>query len=52
MASQPPPDEYDHREEGLFPRFGDVVVDRGRRQVSARCMWKIKPDYQRKGTKK
>lgn len=93
MASQPPPDECDHREEGcslfewplsdearhmgagelldslidairqlnadpqwdrtlIFPRFGDVVVDRGRRQVSARCMWKIKPDYQRKGTKK
>lgn len=93
MASQPPPDEYDHREEGcslfewplsdearhmgagelldsliaairqlnadpqwdrtlIFPRFGDVVVDCGRRQITARCMWKIKPDYQRKGTKK
>ena len=70
MASQPPPDEYDHREEGcslfewplsddpqwdrtlIFPRFGDVVVDRDRRQVSVRCMWKIKADYQMKGTKK
>jgi hypothetical protein len=29
-----------------------VVVDRDRRQVSARCMWKIKADYQMKGTKK
>nr|DAW14592.1 MAG TPA: hypothetical protein [Caudoviricetes sp.] len=29
-----------------------MVVDRGRRQITARCMWKIKPDYQRKGTKK
>lgn len=36
----------------IFPRFGDVVVDRDRRQVSARCMWKIKADYQMKGTKK
>lgn len=90
---QPPPDEYDHREEGvslfewpltdearhmgagelldslietirrlnadpqwdrtlIFPRFGDVVVDRDRREIAARCTWKIKPDYQRKGTKK
>ena len=93
MASQPSPDEYDHREEGcslfewpltdealhmgagelldsliaaisrlnsdpqwdrtlLFPRVGDVVVDRDRRQITARCMWKIKADYKRKGTKK
>jgi hypothetical protein len=29
-----------------------VVVDRDRRQVSVRCMWKIKADYQMKGTKK
>lgn len=36
----------------IFPRFGDVVVDRGRRQITARCMWKIKPGYQMKGTKK
>lgn len=36
----------------IFPRFGDVVVDRDRRQVSVRCMWKIKADYQMKGTKK
>lgn len=35
-----------------LPRFGDVVVDRDRRQVSVRCMWKIKADYQMKGTKK
>lgn len=34
----------------IFPRFGDVVVDRGRRQITARCMWKIK--HQMKGTKK
>lgn len=36
----------------LFPRVGDVVVDRDRRQITARCMWKIKADYQMKGTKK
>ncbi len=32
----------------LFPRVGDVVVDRDRRQITARCMWKIKADYQMK----
>ena len=32
----------------IFPRFGDVVVDRDRRQITARCMWKIKADYQMK----
>ncbi len=32
----------------LFPRVGDVVVARARRQITARCMWKIKADYQMK----
>ena len=32
----------------LFPRVGDVVVARDRRQITARCMWKIKADYQMK----
>lgn len=51
MTSQP--DDYDYREEGeslfewpltiLPPRFGDVVVDRGRRTISAVCLWKRKP---------
>ena len=27
----------------LPPRFGDVVVDRGRRTISAMCLWKRKP---------
>lgn len=27
----------------LPPRFGDVVVDRDRRSISALCMWKRKP---------
>lgn len=27
----------------LPPRFGDVVVDRGRRTISAVCLWKRKP---------
>lgn len=27
----------------LPPRFGDVVVDRDRRSISAVCMWKRKP---------
>lgn len=26
----------------LFPGFGDVIVDRERRSIVARCMWKIK----------
>lgn len=36
----------------VFPCFGDVIVDRDRRTITARCMWKIKPDYQTKGTLK
>ena len=27
----------------LPPRWGDVVVDRERRQISAVCLWKRKP---------
>lgn len=27
----------------LPPRFGDIVVDRDRRSISAVCMWKRKP---------
>ncbi|RSX53002.1 hypothetical protein [Bifidobacterium samirii] len=33
----------------LLPRFGDVVVDRDRRTISARCMWKRKPAYRLDG---
>ena len=39
---------WSRKETLIFPRFGDVVVDRDRRQVSVRCMWKIKADYQMK----
>ena len=28
----------------LPPRPGDVIVDRGRRTISAICLWKRKPD--------
>ncbi|WP_126029322.1 hypothetical protein [Bifidobacterium callimiconis] len=28
----------------LPPRFGDVIVDRQRRTISALCMWKRKPE--------
>ena len=63
MASQPSPDEYDYREEGcsLFEwpltdealhmgagELLDSLIDRDRRQITARCMWKIKADYQMK----
>ncbi|MBW3077722.1 hypothetical protein [Bifidobacterium simiiventris] len=36
----------------LPPRFGDIIVDREHRTVSARLMWKTKPDYRMKGTMK